>query len=672
MVEERRRDSNRRAVNGRRSESALPTRSPASSQNNNSQVCLGRPQTPFTLFPNTSAVQSPNSFASRKQKSKRVNQARNDSLWFLFLILSSLSPDKQLFYPGHRNLDMDTKNVRTLFDPMIGEFCADTSPQLLDKFFGSKMRFRDDTSMYMQHEPQINMMMTEQPPAMLMRNSNLAQPSGTNTSNHATDPSILDYDAIDVFWRQDIEREKGIAPVYPLNYVGSNSGQGCSTSQMCDVSEQYERDLQLLREKSLFTGLTNEENFRYENLSKAHYVDFYRTVPPAAAKRWQSASAANSTSDYSNNTDQFPRPMSPAKSNISSFDENEAASFFSNLAKQSMMEENRQQRQMQAPQQLPTYSNLTLCTDQSGVLNNVSLAQQANLPGVYANDTFFMTNPTGNGIRGSAAQQEPTLADDILNGIADQPLEISETEATALWSNMQNSDVLNDAVQLQEFVAMEILGEFQQPNMTTINRTDSPIPENVLTYVERETSPSSGIGSMQSSSSSPNHNNEDFGYGEENEDQSYRFYDKLAPKVRNHRASFSTDASADSFRRPQSAYQRKQSKIRGAALAEKQNGAQRKRGRQSKDEQLAMDHNLPASAEEFASMTHIEIQKYMRDPKLSALQKSLIKKIRRRGRNKIAARKCRGRRENRPQDEFYIKDELQSNYDPNDMSMYEF
>lgn len=221
------------------------------------------------------------------------------------------------------------------------------------------------------------------------------------------------------------------------------------------------------------------------------------------------------------------------------------------------------------------------------------------------------------------------------------------------------------AVQLHEFIGMEMLGEFQQDaNNVSVNRTDSPIPDNVLTYVERESSPSSGIGSMQSSSSSPNHNDE-FGYLDMDDQQqhNYRFYDKLAPKVRNQRASFSTDASADSFKRPQSAYQRKQTSKTRAALNEKQEG-QRKRGRQSKDEQLAQEHSLPASAEEFAAMSHMEIQRYMRDPKLTTLQKSLIKKIRRRGRNKIAARKCRNRRE--------VTGDYSENYDPSEMSLYDF
>jgi len=157
----------------------------------------------------------------------------------------------------------------------------------------------------------------------------------------------------------------------------------------------------------------------------------------------------------------------------------------------------------------------------------------------------------------------------------------------------------------------------------------------------------------------------------ESDEYDYRVYDKLAPKI--------PEQHTDGFKRPQSSYQRKQQPKTRNVMAEKQNGAQRKRGRQSKDEQLALDHGLPASAEEFAAMSHMEIQAYMRDPKLTTLQKTLIKKIRRRGRNKVAARKCRERRTypnsvgGQQQGDYYMikEEETQSNYNPADLSLYD-
>ncbi|KAH7710119.1 SKN-1 protein [Aphelenchoides avenae] len=71
----------------------------------------------------------------------------------------------------------------------------------------------------------------------------------------------------------------------------------------------------------------------------------------------------------------------------------------------------------------------------------------------------------------------------------------------------------------------------------------------------------------------------------------------------------------------------------------------RRRGRQSKDEELAAEHALPVSAEKLAAMTYQEVQRLLIDhPKLIDAQKVLIRKIRRRGRNKLAARKSRERR----------------------------
>ena len=70
----------------------------------------------------------------------------------------------------------------------------------------------------------------------------------------------------------------------------------------------------------------------------------------------------------------------------------------------------------------------------------------------------------------------------------------------------------------------------------------------------------------------------------------------------------------------------------------------RRRGRQSKDNDLVKKHDLPATAEELAAMSHKALQILLKDPQLTETQKSLIKRIRRRGRNKEAARKCRERR----------------------------
>ena len=129
---------------------------------------------------------------------------------------------------------------------------------------------------------------------------------------------------------------------------------------------------------------------------------------------------------------------------------------------------------------------------------------------------------------------------------------------------------------------------------------------------ERSTSPSSGFVSGSERSISPNSNDGN---------DEYRLAGKLIPE--NHHFKDDEDDSQEKF--------------------------QRRRGRQSKDNDLVRKYNLPASAEELAAMSHKALQRLLKDPTLSEPQRSLIKKIRRRGRNKEAARKCRERRVTKPE-----------------------
>lgn len=46
---------------------------------------------------------------------------------------------------------------------------------------------------------------------------------------------------------------------------------------------------------------------------------------------------------------------------------------------------------------------------------------------------------------------------------------------------------------------------------------------------------------------------------------------------------------------------------------------------------MALENQLPATAEEITAMSHQQIQAMIRDPRLNGVQRSLIKKIRRRG-----------------------------------------
>uniref|UniRef100_A0A914DFP1 BZIP domain-containing protein n=1 Tax=Acrobeloides nanus TaxID=290746 RepID=A0A914DFP1_9BILA len=70
------------------------------------------------------------------------------------------------------------------------------------------------------------------------------------------------------------------------------------------------------------------------------------------------------------------------------------------------------------------------------------------------------------------------------------------------------------------------------------------------------------------------------------------------------------------------------------------------RGRKSKDDELLEQCGLYKyfSAIEFVTMSLKQVRQILNGPTLSQIQKQVIMKVRRRGRNKIAARKCRHRR----------------------------
>uniref|UniRef100_A0A914ZQM6 Basic leucine zipper domain-containing protein n=2 Tax=Parascaris univalens TaxID=6257 RepID=A0A914ZQM6_PARUN len=70
-------------------------------------------------------------------------------------------------------------------------------------------------------------------------------------------------------------------------------------------------------------------------------------------------------------------------------------------------------------------------------------------------------------------------------------------------------------------------------------------------------------------------------------------------------------------------------------------------GRRSRDEELARQYALPASAAQISSMPLIELNRLMHTAHLSQVQQHIVRKIRRRGKNKLAARSCRQRKNDR-------------------------
>ncbi|KAI6218703.1 hypothetical protein M3Y99_01691900 [Aphelenchoides fujianensis] len=92
----------------------------------------------------------------------------------------------------------------------------------------------------------VNMMIAQQPPIIHGTTATNGTPAAAHpamANGQPADPSLIDYEAIDVYWRHDIEMEKGVPlDVHPIHYA---NGQGCSSSSADVSNEQFERDLQL-------------------------------------------------------------------------------------------------------------------------------------------------------------------------------------------------------------------------------------------------------------------------------------------------------------------------------------------------------------------------------------------------------------------------------------------
>ncbi|CAK5082423.1 unnamed protein product [Meloidogyne enterolobii] len=91
---------------------------------------------------------------------------------------------------------------------------------------------------------------------------------GTN-SNQSNEPTLMDYDAIDSYWRWDIEQEKGgLSPYQRLNDFGHQLDEDYyylnNERNFQETDILFERDIQLLTEKGL---LPDQTNFLQDNLN---------------------------------------------------------------------------------------------------------------------------------------------------------------------------------------------------------------------------------------------------------------------------------------------------------------------------------------------------------------------------------------------------------------------
>ncbi|CAK5080920.1 unnamed protein product [Meloidogyne enterolobii] len=92
---------------------------------------------------------------------------------------------------------------------------------------------------------------------------------GTN-SNQSDEPTLMDYDAIDSYWRWDIEQEKGgLSPYQRLNDFGQQLNEDYyylnNERNFQETDILFERDIQLLTEKGLLPDQTNFQDNLNDN-----------------------------------------------------------------------------------------------------------------------------------------------------------------------------------------------------------------------------------------------------------------------------------------------------------------------------------------------------------------------------------------------------------------------
>lgn len=509
------------------------------------------------------------------------------------------------------NLDTSSKVFRDLLGAMFEEPESFQNPDFQTWMEETKvrppgLRWRDDASLaQLAFERQNNPakafpLLTERPFA------------GTSTAR--SDPSIEDIELIDVLWRGDIDAEKG------------------------SPAEQEQRDLQLLTEKSLQAPLTLEETSRFEALSKGFYEDFYLH---------SSCSSTKAAYPGQQNATTPPRVAQPSALPIrSSFPE------------------------LKRDTHTPTDEDLNAlweATDKDGDLDqligserppveqtplmhgNVSLGAAISYNASNLTDIDYLVREREH------RQPEQYTATGQADLSMQQPSEMLSQNESSPWF-ADNRPTRADMT--PSFIARDVMGNMSLPASIFDARTSSLAATTVTTAPPLNVGPSRGVqtgassryyedrvsfsndsSSVASSSSlspisrslatSPHYNSET-----ENVPVS-RLYGKLLPHPSE------TDYSRHSRRDWQSS---SSAVVSTASLAATSGVVRRTRGRQSKDEKLAAENNLPVTAARITEMSLAELQKITKDPKLTDEQRALIRKIRRRGKNKVAARTCRRRR----------------------------
>ncbi|TMS38679.1 hypothetical protein L596_005349 [Steinernema carpocapsae] len=429
-------------------------------------------------------------------------------------------------------------------------------------------------------------LLTENLPNVLNRT-----PDMFPSTSRSNDPTLLDIEAIDVFWRRDIDAEKG-SPWVDQSFT----------------YDQSERDIQVLSEKMFRPSMANDyQQYPLSHGSSSPFSDSENAVS------WSSTPSHKFSPLWS----RFDSGNTPSSSTSSDsgcpFSEGECdADSFPSLQKTANAGQNDPLRLVQQklelpPSQLPStrpqvpFRNASFLPMESPIVQNVSLfsadihplndtdASFTPMPTIPESDEFLYNDLE---MDPELTPFDPHLEGDAFSALFSEPFAIPPTTETSTTTSTSASvETYSEEARTETETATAYLDNMMR-------NTPSPDLENIEnTFWEEErpsTSRSVSVGTFRS-----------------------RFYDKLAPTLVVHNNIFD----------------RRGTTVQGA------------RGRQSVDEQLARMHNLPFSPQEITNWSFQELQKNVRTIDLTEAQKDLIRKIRRRGKNKVAARACRKRKE---------------------------
>lgn len=485
------------------------------------------------------------------------------------------------------------------------------------------LRWRDDARMrqmfsqeqqQQQQEVQMMPVLTEhQRPFQLPSTSN----HHATTSSGYGSPSLEDMDLIDNLWRSDIAREKGAPTVEP--------------------EDQCHWDLTILTEKSALGPLSAAENDMYENLSKNLYEDFYRQsnyYPKAHQERMKSPTPEQHT-PIDDSEDDLPteedleellKDVSREESELNKVFENKNPVLNNVSLSDGIVYTHANLTEMQEIQESCNQINLTassvVSSSQSVSLFNETDAQtreQWQQAEMVHTDLFPPSNYVYIGMQNDTPQAV------ISNG----QISYDHSYASAATAAQTPLSPLNIGRSNQN------VGRQQQtqtsPGSATVTATATQSLFEPSYHMQRNSfsdcTTDSSSPCSRLSSESPRYTSESSTGTHES-----RFYGKLVP------------SRGSRFERPSPSRSPHSSSIKINRVL---SNGQRKRGRQSKDEQLAAEHSLPVTAHQISEMSLSELQNVLKDESLSEYQRQLIRKIRRRGKNKVAARTCRQRRTDR-------------------------